>query len=98
MGKLFFFLSSSFFRQLGKKNRSSLGTRRFGCKASVQVRLLNVSNGMQVLEIQVPMMSAHLPAHKSIFGHGPAYYEASSRDRGESCVVCSRVLSQSKGP
>ena len=48
---------------LGKKNRSSLGTRRFGCKASVQVRLLNVSNGMQVLEIQVPMMSAHLPAH-----------------------------------
>ena len=48
---------------LGKKNRSSLGTRRFGCKASVQVRLLNVSNGIQVLEIQVPMISAHLPAH-----------------------------------
>ena len=48
---------------LGKKNRSSLRTRRFGCKANLQVRLLNVSNGVQVLEIQIPMMSAHLPAH-----------------------------------
>ena len=27
---------------LGKKNRSSLGTRRFGCKANLQVRLLNL--------------------------------------------------------
>ena len=27
------------------------------------MRLLNVSNGVQVLEIQIPMMSAHLPAH-----------------------------------
>ena len=41
----------------------TLNYRRFGCKASVQVRLLNVSNGIQVLEIQVPMISAHLPAH-----------------------------------
>ena len=24
---------------------------------------MNVSNGVQVLEIQIPMMSAHLPAH-----------------------------------
>ena len=48
---------------LGKKNRSLLGTRRFGCKANLQVRLLNVSNGVQLLEIQIPMMSADLPAH-----------------------------------
>ena len=48
---------------LGKKNRSSLGTGRLGCKANLQVWLLNVSNGVQVLEIQIPMMSARLPAH-----------------------------------
>ena len=24
---------------------------------------MNVSNGVQVLEFQIPMMSAHLPAH-----------------------------------
>ena len=48
---------------LGKKNRSSLGTRRFGCKANSQVWPLNVSNGVQVLEIQIPTMSARLPAH-----------------------------------
>ena len=45
---------------LGKINRSSLGTRWFGCKANLRVWLLNVSNGVQVLEIQIPMMSAHL--------------------------------------
>ena len=48
---------------LEKKNRSSLGTRRFGCKTNLQVWILNVSNGVQGLEIQIPMMSAHLPAH-----------------------------------
>jgi len=46
-----------------EENRWSLGTKWFGRKASVQVRLLNGSNGIQLLEIQVPMISAHLPAH-----------------------------------
>ena len=48
---------------LGKRNRSSIGTRRFGCTAVVHIRLLDVSNGMKILEIQIPMTSAHLAAH-----------------------------------
>ena len=48
---------------LGKRNRSSIGTRRFGCTAAVHIRLLNVSNGMKILEIQIPNTSAHLSAH-----------------------------------
>ena len=35
---------------LGKRNRSSIGTRSFGCTTVVHIRLLDVSNGMKILE------------------------------------------------
>ncbi len=48
---------------LKKRNRPTLGTRRFGCTASVQTKLLNITKDIQILEIQIQMMSAHLSAH-----------------------------------
>ena len=49
--------------RLGKRNHTSIGTRRFGCTAVVHIRHLDVSNGMKILEIQIPTISAHLSAH-----------------------------------
>ena len=48
---------------LEKKSRVSIGSRRLGCPARIHLRLLNVSNGMEILEIKVPLLSAHLSAH-----------------------------------
>lgn len=46
-----------------KKNCSTIGTNRLGCNASIHVRLLNISNGDQILEIKFPLEAAHLPTH-----------------------------------
>lgn len=51
---------------LKKKSRVSIGTRRLGCGACVHTRLLHVSNGMEVLEIKIPLLSAHLPVHNPL--------------------------------
>ena len=45
--------------KLSKKNRRAIGTRRLGCEAAICLRLLKMSNGTEILEIKVPMNSAH---------------------------------------
>lgn len=49
--------------KLSKKNRCSIGSRRCGCKALLQIRLLTISDGSTTLEIKVPTIDAHLPTH-----------------------------------
>ena len=51
---------------LKKKSRISIGTRRLGCLACIHLRLLRISNGMKILEIKVPLLSAHLPVHNPL--------------------------------
>ena len=51
---------------LKKKLRISIGTRRLGCQACIHLRLLRISNGMKILEIKVPLLSAHLPVHNPL--------------------------------
>ena len=46
-----------------KKSLVSIGTWRLGCPASFHLRLLNVSNGMKILDIRLPLPSAHLSTH-----------------------------------
>ena len=45
--------------KLSKKNRRAIGTRRLGCEAAICLRLLKMSNGTEILEIKIPMNSAH---------------------------------------
>ena len=49
--------------KLSKKNRCSIGSRRYGCKAVLHIRLLTISDGSTALEIKVPTIDAHLPTH-----------------------------------
>jgi len=49
--------------KIWKKSHISIGTRHLGCPASIHLRLLNVSNGMKILEIRVPLPSAHQSTH-----------------------------------
>ena len=51
---------------LKKKSCISIGTRRLGCQACIHLRLLRISNGMEILEIKVPLLSAHLPVHNPL--------------------------------
>ena len=46
-----------------KKSRASIDTRRLGCPACIYIRHLIVSNGMEILEIKVPLLRAHLSSH-----------------------------------
>ena len=46
-----------------KKSRVSIGSRRLGCPACIHIRHLIVSNGMEILEIKVPLLRAHLSSH-----------------------------------
>ncbi|XP_065918696.1 uncharacterized protein [Dysidea avara] len=46
-----------------KKSRASIGSRRLGCPACIHIRHLIVSNGMEILEIKVPLLCAHLSSH-----------------------------------
>ena len=48
---------------LNKKNRCAIGTRRTGCNAQLLIRLLKTLDGTEVLEIKVPTLDAHFPAH-----------------------------------
>jgi len=45
--------------KLSKTNRRAIETRRLGCEAAIHLRLLKMSNGTEVLEVRVPMNSAH---------------------------------------
>ena len=45
------------------KHRVHPGTRKLGCKASVQTKTLELGNGQQILQVNVPTTAAHLPAH-----------------------------------
>ena len=45
--------------KLSKKNRRSVGTRRVGCEAAIHLRLLRIARGMEILEVKVPMGTAH---------------------------------------
>lgn len=49
--------------KLSTKNRCTVGTRRCGCRAVIQIRLLTISNGSSVLEIKLPTTDAHLESH-----------------------------------
>ncbi|XP_065883904.1 uncharacterized protein [Dysidea avara] len=46
-----------------KKSRASIGTHRLGCPACIHIRHLIVNNGMEILEIKVPLLRAHLSSH-----------------------------------
>ena len=46
-----------------KKSRASIGSRRLGCPACIHIRHLIVSNRMEILEIKVPLLCAHLSSH-----------------------------------
>lgn len=52
--------------KLSKKNRCSIGSRRCGCKAVLQIRLLTISDGSMALEIKFPTIDAHLPIHNPL--------------------------------
>ena len=45
--------------KLSKKNRRTAGTRRVGCKAAIHWKLLRIATGMEILEVKVPMDTAH---------------------------------------
>ena len=49
--------------KLGKKNRCSIGSRRYGCNAALSIWLLTISDGSAVLEIRVPTIDARLHTH-----------------------------------
>ena len=42
-----------------KKNRRSVGTRGVCCEAAIHLRLLRIARGMEILEVKVPMGTAH---------------------------------------
>ena len=48
---------------LSTKHRVHPGTRKLGCKASVQTKTLELGNGQQILQVSIPTTAAHLPAH-----------------------------------
>lgn len=48
---------------LTQRHRTCPGSKLLGCTAHIQTRLLKVENGGDVLEIKLPLMSAHLPVH-----------------------------------
>lgn len=45
---------------LTQKHRTCPGSKLLGCTAHTQTRL---HNGSEVLEVKVPLISAHFPAH-----------------------------------
>ena len=48
---------------LSTKHRVHPGTRKLGCKASVQTKTLELGNGQQILQVSIPTTAAHLPSH-----------------------------------
>ena len=45
--------------KLSQKNRCSVGTRRVGCEAAIHLQLLRIAREMEILEVKVPMGTAH---------------------------------------
>ena len=51
---------------LKKKSHIFIGTQRLGCQACIDLRFLRINNGMEILGIKVPLLSAHLPVHNPL--------------------------------
>ena len=51
------------------KRRNAPGSRKLGCQATMHTKLLQLSSGQMVLEVQIPTLKTHLSTHdpKSIF-------------------------------